>query len=89
MTTKRVGLLQLLLLGGLSVVFVLPRHATLLPPAIPLELPQFVGGWYGVDQAITSGEREIPGPDTQFSRKLYTSPPGHQIYASISCPVQI
>jgi EpsI family protein len=83
MITKRLVLLQSVLLAGLGSVFLIPKDVRLQPAAIELSLPQSVVGWDGVDQPISQAEREVLGPDTQFSRKLYTNGVGDQIYASI------
>ena len=69
---KRLALLQLILLGGLGSVFVLPKDIKVQPAAITLSLPPMVGDWQGVDQRISQGERSILGPDTQFARKVYS-----------------
>src|SRR4051812_42757444 len=83
MTTKRLLLLQVVLVVGLSAVFILPRVANSSPQGIELTLPAYVGGWYGVDQAITEKELEVLAKDTQFARKLYSNGLGDQIFASI------
>jgi len=72
MTIRRLVALQLILLGGLSLAFVLPKDIKLQPVGIELQLPEFVGDWHGVDQEPSKGERDILGPDTQFARKVYT-----------------
>ncbi len=72
MTIRRLATLQLVLLGGLSLAFVLPKDIKLQPVGIALSLPEFVGDWHGVDQDASKGERDILGPDTQFARKVYT-----------------
>jgi len=75
--------LQILLLGGLSAVFGLPKHPKLVPPAIGLSLPDFLGDWYGTDEEVSQGERDSLGSDTQFARKKYTDSRGNQIHVSI------
>jgi EpsI family protein len=72
MIISRLITLQLLLMSGLGSVFLLPKDIKVQPAAVDLSLPEFVGNWKGEDQAITKGERESLGPDTQFARKLYT-----------------
>jgi hypothetical protein len=64
MTIKRLVVLTVLLLVGLGSVFLLPKGVALQPAGIDLSLPEFVGTWYGTDQAITQGERDSLGPDT-------------------------
>jgi EpsI family protein len=83
MTTKRLVSLQLVLLGGLSSVFLIPRHVQMEPAAIVLSLPRSVGSWEGTDESVTQFERDVLGPDTQFVRKLYTNLTGDEIFVSI------
>jgi EpsI family protein len=83
MTIKRLLTLESVLLLGLGSVFLLPKQIEIQPAAIDLSLPTFVGDWYGADQPIMQGERDILGPDTQFVRKLYTNARGDQIFVSI------
>jgi EpsI family protein len=83
MNIRRLVILQAVLLGGLSAVFALPKHSKLVPPAIGLSLPEFLGDWYGTDEEVSENERSILGPDTQFSRKKYSNSRGDVIYVSI------
>lgn len=83
MTPSRLGILLILLLGGLSVVFFLPTPAQTEPVGIKLGLPDFVGNWYGVEQAITERERQVLAADTEFARKQYTDGAGNSIFVSI------
>jgi EpsI family protein len=83
MIIKRLVILQSVLLMGLSSVFLIPKQVKIQPAAIALSLPDSVGMWVGVDQAIGDGERKILGPDTQFARKLYTNAVGDQLSVSI------
>lgn len=82
MTIKRLASLQLMLLGGLGSVFLVPKDIKMQPAAINSSLPEFVGNWEGVDQSISQIERDSLGPDTQFVRKLYTRGTD-EIYVSI------
>src|ERR1700730_7556253 len=82
MTIKRLASLQLILLGGLGSVFVVPKDIKMQPAAINSSLPEFVGNWEGVDQSISQIECDSLGPDTQFVRKLYTRGTD-EIYVSI------
>src|SRR3954469_23336206 len=82
MTLVRLFSLQVVLLGGLSSVFLLPKEIKIVPAAISLTLPEFVGSWQGVDQEVSPAEKEILGPDTQFSRKIYRRGTD-EIYVSI------
>jgi EpsI family protein len=81
--TKRLAILQSILALGLGSVFLVPKDIKMQPAAIGLSLPESVGNWEGIDQPIGQAERDILGPDTQFSRKLYTNAVGDQIYASV------
>src|SRR2546423_1479729 len=80
---RRLITLQSVLLLGLGSVFLLPKKIEIQPAAIQAALPDFVGEWYGSDQPILQGEKEVLGPDTQFARKLYTNGQGDQIFVSI------
>ncbi len=83
MNIRRLVVLQIVLLGGLSAVFALPKHPRLVSPAINLSLPDFVGDWYGTNEEVSEGERQILGPDTQFARKKYTDSRGNELHVSI------
>ena len=83
MTTRRLVLLVVLLIAMLGAVYVLPAASKGERVGIVLSLPQYVGKWYGVDQAITDRERQILAADTEFARKLYTDGLGNAIFASI------
>jgi EpsI family protein len=84
MTTKRLVLLLLVMVLGLSAVFLLPAAGKSQPVGIKLELPQLVGGWYGVDQKISERELQILAADTEFARKRYTrTATGDTIWVSI------
>src|SRR5256714_13400155 len=80
---QRLITLQSVLLLGLGSVFLLPKKIEIQPAAINKDLPSFVGDWYGADQPIAQGEKDVLGPDTQFVRKLYTNARGDQIFVSI------
>ncbi|HEV3098417.1 MAG TPA: EpsI family protein [Candidatus Udaeobacter sp.] len=83
MTSKRLAALQIVLLGGLGSVFLVPRDVAFEPAAMNRSLPQDVGNWDGTDQAITQFERDVLGPNTQFARKVYRNPRGDEIFVSI------
>lgn len=83
MITKRLLLLQVLLIAGLSLVFLLPKVANSTPQGIDLTLPNSLGSWFGEDQKVTEQELLVLAKDTEFARKLYTNGQGDQIYASI------
>src|SRR3984893_11662894 len=83
MTTNRLVVLLLVLLVGLSAVFLLPAPAKTQPVGIKLALPRSIDKWYGVDLPITKRERQILAGDTEFARKEYTDGVGNTINASI------
>ena len=83
MTTKRMLIVQLVLLVGFGSVFVMPREMKSSPAGIAMTLPNFVDGWIADDAEVTQREREILAADTEFARKIYTSPAGDQIFVSI------
>jgi EpsI family protein len=83
MITKRLFGVELLLVAGLSTVFLLPQAPKTKPAGISLRLPIWVGNWIGDDAAITQREIEVLAKDTQFARKVYTSPEGDTIFVSI------
>jgi EpsI family protein len=82
MSLKRLATLQLILLGGLGLVFLIPKNVRLQAAAVNPSLPAFVADWQGVDQPVSLLERDSLGPDTQFVRKLYTKGVD-QIFVSI------
>ena len=83
MTIKRLFALELVLLLGFGSVFLLPKKIEIEPAAIEPALPTFLGEWYGADQAVTQGEKDSLGPDTQFAKKLYSNARGDQIFVSV------
>jgi EpsI family protein len=83
MITKRLAVLLLVVLGGLSCAFVLPKKLGLQPVGIVPELPEFSGEWWGQPMDVTQKERETLGADTEFSRKFYNNGRGGQLSATI------
>ena len=83
MTTSRLLVLALALAFGLGAVFVVPNRGNAQPAGITLQLPEFVGRWYGVEQEITQRERDSLAADTQFARKLYADGAGNAVFVSI------
>ncbi len=83
MITKRLLVVALVLLAGLSTVAFLPHSTERSPAGIQMALPIFVGNWIGEDAAVTEREREVLAPDTRFARKTYTSLEGDKIFVSI------
>jgi EpsI family protein len=83
MISRRLFAVELALILGLSSVFFLPKAPATSPVGIALNLPIWVGDWLGEDTAITARELEVLAKDTQFARKIYTSPAGDKIFVSI------
>ena len=83
MMVKRFFTLELALLIGFSAIFLLPHASISSPSGIALKLPAWVGGWLGEDAEVTAKEIGALAKDTQFARKIYTSPDGDQIFVSI------
>lgn len=83
MITKRLLAVQLVLLVAFVAIFLLPKRTISSPAGIAMTLPNFVDGWIADDAEVTAREREVLAKDTEFARKIYTSPAGDHIYASI------
>src|SRR4051795_1617203 len=83
MIIKRLLLVQVILAVGLGSIAFLPKVANSTPQGIALNLPTYIGGWFGEDQKITEQELKVLAKDTEFARKLYTNGRGDQIFASI------
>ncbi|MDD5350592.1 MAG: EpsI family protein [Chthoniobacteraceae bacterium] len=81
--SKRLGLLLAILLCGLGSVFVLPKTPPAPEPGVKMELPDFIGDWYGQDAAVSKRELEVLGSETRFARKQYTNSRGDAVYVSI------
>ncbi len=58
MTIKRLLLVQVILVVALGSVFFLPKVANSTPQGIELNLPTYVGDWFGEDQKIS--DLELP-----------------------------
>jgi len=83
MTTKRLLILQIILLIGLSSVFLVPSSPKIQPSGVKLELPEILGIWQGESLPITEKELAVLAKDTEFARRLYQNPFGDQIFVSI------
>src|SRR3954447_3527048 len=83
MIIRRLLLVQVILALGLGSIAFLPKVANSTPQGIALNLPTYIGGWFGEDQKITEQELKVLAKDTEFARKLYTNGRGDQIFASI------
>src|SRR6266436_7334522 len=83
MISSRLIQVQTVLLAGFGSGFLLPHSNQVSPAGIGMTLPNVIGTWFGDDAAVTQKERETLAKDTQFARKVYTSPEGDQIFVSI------
>ncbi len=83
MITKRLAVLLLVVLGGMSCAFVLPKKLGFQPVGIVPELPEFMGEWWGQQMEVTQKEKDTLGADTEFARKMYSNARGGQVLASI------
>src|SRR5947207_4989980 len=83
MSVRRLVLLQLALLVGLGSVYLLPARAYTQPIGVTMDLPDFIGNWFGTPQKVTQGELEELAADTEFARRVYTNGLGDQIWVSI------
>ena len=83
MITNRLTILLVVLLGGLSTVFLLPKQLFYQPVGVNLTLPESVGVWEGKDVAISEKEIGTLGPETQFARKSYTNGLGDELQVTI------
>lgn len=83
MISRRLFAIELSLVLGLGMVFLLPKSAKTSPSGIALDLPIWVGPWLGEDAEITQKERELLASDTQFARKTYVSPSHDRVFVSI------
>jgi EpsI family protein len=81
--TKRLMILELMLLLGMSSIFLLPASPKQQPIGVEMALPTLIGEWFGKDAAVTEKERTDLGPDTEFSRKTYSNHSGDEIFVSI------
>ena len=83
MTVRRLIILQILLAAGFGSLFLLPRQGHSQPAGVTMELPDYIGTWFGVPQEISKGEREELAADTTFARRIYSNGLGDKILASI------
>jgi hypothetical protein len=74
MTTKRLAILFLVVLVGMSATFLLPKSAAQ-PFGVKLDLPATIGDWWGTDAEILEKEKSTLGAKTgtEFARKRYTN----------------
>ena len=83
MTIPRLLILQLILLVGLGSAFLLPRKAHSQPVGVNMDLPDYIGSWFGTPQKVTQAEIDELAADTTFARRIYTNGLGDHVLASI------
>jgi EpsI family protein len=83
MTIRRLIILQTILLIGFGSVFLLPRQSHSQPMGVTMELPDFIGDWFGVPQKVTQAELDELASDTTFARRIYSNGRGDNILASV------
>lgn len=83
MNAKRLALLQVILIAGLSSAFLVPKQGATQPVGVVMDLPESIGQWTGVPQAVTKGELEELAADTSFARRMYSNAFGDQVLVSI------
>ena len=83
MITKRLLILQAVLLVGLSGVFLIPQKTTLGPAGIGMKLPEKIGRWTSEEVPVSKEELVGLAPDTKFARRWYTNPAGDRVFVSI------
>ena len=83
MTTKRLGILFLVLCGGMGAVGFVPRIEHSQPAGIELALPASIGEWQGSDEPVSKAERDQLGAETEFARKVYKNAGGEAIFVSV------
>src|SRR5689334_2200821 len=83
MKIRRLIILQIILLVGFGSVFLLPKQSQSQPLGVTMDLPDFIGDWYGVPQKVTQAELDTLAADTTFARKIYSNGLGDNILASV------
>jgi EpsI family protein len=83
MSVKRLVFLQLVLFAGLGSAYLIPAQTRSQPIGVNMDLPDFIGQWFGVPEQITQREKDELAADTTFARRVYSDGVGDQILASI------
>ena len=83
MITRRLLILQAVLLLGLGSVFLVPQKTGLGPAGIAMKLPDTVDEWQGEDAPVTKEELAGLASDTRFARRFYKNAAGDKLYVSI------
>lgn len=81
--SRRLMLILAMLVAGFSLIFILPKVSKPPQPGVKMNLPDFIGEWYGQDAVVTERERQVLGKETEFARKQYTNGRGDSIFVSI------
>jgi hypothetical protein len=68
---------------ALVLVWISPDPNAASEPGVRMQLSDFLGPYMGVDQEVSQAEKLILPADTEFARKIYHSPQGDKIMASI------
>ncbi len=80
---RRLLALDFVIALGLSSIFFLPQAPKTSPSGISMNLPIWVGNWLGEDTKVSEKELDVLAEDTQFARKIYTSPAGDKVFVSV------
>ncbi len=83
MTTKRLSLVLLVLVGGLCSAFLVPARTHFQPVGVVMNLPESIGQWSSQKESITKAELEELAADTTFARRMYSNAFGDHILVSI------
>jgi EpsI family protein len=83
MTTNRLAVLLAVMLGGMSLIFALPKAHETDPVGARLTLPETLAEWAGKEVAVSEKEIRVLGPETRFARKYYENAFGDEIHTSI------
>jgi len=68
---------------GVGLCTMSPETNSATQSGVEMELPDFLGGYLGMDQDISLAEKKILPGDTEFARKTYHNPKGDRILCSI------
>lgn len=81
--TPRLWLLATIAAVGFSAFYLLPKTFPEQPYGVNLDLPEYIGEWWGHPSEVSQRERDILGPDTTFVRKIYINGAGDEVMVSI------
>ncbi len=77
------GILFLLLVLSYVVIWKTTDVSTEAVAGLSMNLPSRIGDWMGEPVPVQPIEREYLGIDTEFARRLYRHPDGHEIFLGI------